>query len=75
MYDSLKDKQVDDGIAELEKKERHLKILKCQVQALECNLKATREFKRFSEINLDLSRIEHEIVVVLEKIEDMENLK
>jgi len=52
---------------------RHFKILKCQIEALECSLKATRELKRFYGLNLDLSKIEREIVIVLAAIEDLEN--
>ncbi len=68
-----------------EQQKRYLKILMFQLQAMECNLKVMRELNKvgglkldLSALNkvgglkLDLSALEHEIVVVLETIEDLE---
>lgn len=54
-----------------DEQKRYLEILKCQLDAMECSLKVAREIKKANGLKLDFSGIEHEIVLVIEAIEEL----
>jgi len=54
-----------------EQQKRYLEILMYQLQAMECNLKVMRELNKVGGLKLDLSALEHEIVVIQETIEEL----
>jgi len=54
-----------------EEQKRYLEILMYQLQAMECNLKVMRELNKVGGLKLDLSALEHEIVVIQETIEEL----